>query len=120
MTPLYKSLSHISHSLPSLSRPQSAINEKSGRYTLSNLPPSLDALLFSHIYVQENRNILLIFEEAREAERAFDDYAKLLGEEKLVLFSQVAQQSSIKQELRKNTAQAENFGQILELSLIHI
>ncbi len=114
MTPLYKSLSHIIQSLPAMSDIRTAISNEGQKYSLTNLPSSLDALLFAHIYGEENRNTLIVFEEAKDAERAFDDLAKLLGEESLVLFSQVAQHSSIKQELRKNTAQAENFGQILE------
>ncbi|MFI5263891.1 MAG: transcription-repair coupling factor, partial [Candidatus Kapaibacterium sp.] len=110
----YKSLLHTIQTLPVLQAFRAVLSGDVKPTTLSNLPPSLDTLLFSHIFLSDERNIFLIFEESRDAERAFDDLAKLLGEEKLVLFSQVAQQSSIKQELRKNTAEAENFGQILE------
>ena len=86
MTAFYKSLSHILQSLPAMQELRSAIADPTGRYSLSNLPSSLDALVFAQIYVQENHNILLIFEEAKDAERAFDDLAKLIGEENLVLF----------------------------------
>ncbi|MDP4218838.1 MAG: transcription-repair coupling factor [Bacteroidota bacterium] len=114
MTAFYKSLSHILHLLPAMQSLRKAAGEANARFRLSNLPASMDMLVFAGLYSEEKRNILLVFEDAKEAERAFDDLAKLLGEEKLVLFSQVAQQSSVKQELRKNTAASENFGQILE------
>jgi transcription-repair coupling factor (superfamily II helicase) len=113
MTPFYKNLSHVFDPLPAMHKLRKAVELKD-RYTLLNLPPSLDTLVFANIYIEDNRGILIIFEDAGEAERAFDDFTKLLGEEKLVLFSQVAQQSRVKQELRKNTAATENFGQILE------
>lgn len=114
MTPLYTSLSPIVQALPSMPTLRAAIEEPVKKYVLINLLPSVDALVFADIFVGKNRSILLVFEEAKDAERAFDDLAKLIGEEKLVLFSQVVQQSSVKQELRKNTAATENFGQILE------
>ena len=75
MTPLYKSLSHIIQSLPALPAIRTAISENDKKYSLTNLPSSLDALLFAHIYIEEKRNTLLIFEEAKDAERAFDDLA---------------------------------------------
>jgi transcription-repair coupling factor (superfamily II helicase) len=113
MTPLYKNLSPIIETLPALLPFAQALRENN-TCVLTNLPPSLDTLLFAHTFTKENRSILLVFEESAQTERAFDDLEKLIGEDKLVLFSQVAQQSSIKQELRKNTAASENFGQILE------
>lgn len=114
MTAFYKYISHIIQALPAMAELRRAVTESGTTFSLSNLPSSLDTLVFAQIYIQENRDILLIFEDAKDTERAFDDLAKLLGEEKLVLFSQVVHQSSIKQELRKNTTATENFGQILE------
>lgn len=113
MTPLFKTLSHIVDSIPATARLHSAISEDNA-FVLSNLPASLDTLVFAHLFLTAKKYILLVFDEAKGAERAFDDLAKLLGEDALVLFSQVAQQSTVKQELRKKTAMAENDAQILE------
>src|ERR1051325_1012955 len=108
MTAFYKKISHILRSLPGQKEVDLAIINN-GKSSVLNLPPSLDALVFARSLDEHKRNILLVFEEAIQAERAFDDLAKLVEEDKLVLFSQTAQQSAIKEELHKNTAAAESF-----------
>ncbi|MEI8134929.1 MAG: transcription-repair coupling factor [bacterium] len=113
MTPLYKSLLQSIGSFPPLREIRNALD--TGKiYNLSGLPASLDMFVFANLFIESKRQLSLIFVDAKSAERAFDDLAKLLGEDNLVLFSTVAHQSSIKQELHKKTTFSDNDSQILE------
>ncbi len=81
---------------------------------ITNLVPSLDALLVAHAFAEGSRPFLLIVEEAVEAERLYDDLARLLDEESLALFSEGAHASILKRERQKRTQTAEATAQLLE------
>lgn len=85
-----------------------------GETVITNLVPSLDALLVAHAFAEESRPFLLIVEEASEAERLYDDLARLVDEEHLALFSEGAHASILKRERQKRTQTAEATAQLLE------
>lgn len=119
MTPLYKLLAPIVKDLPAtaelvraLSR---AVSGAGGNETyITNIPPSLDALVASYLLQTQSKPLLLLTEDAETAERLFDDLARLLGEESLALFSEGAHASLLARERQKRTQTAEATAQLLE------
>ncbi len=85
-----------------------------GEIILTNLVPSLDALLVAHAFTSESRPFLVLVEEAAEAERLYDDLARLVEEDKLALFSEGAHASILKRERQKRAQTAEATAQLLE------
>jgi len=81
---------------------------------ITNLVPSLDAMLVARAFSSESRPILLLVEEASQAERLYDDLARLLDEEHLALFSEGAHASLIKRERHLRAQTAEATAQLLE------
>jgi len=81
---------------------------------LTNIPASLDALLISHAFITLHRGILIVTEDADNAERLYDDLARLLEEDQLTLFSEGAHASLLAKERQKRTQSAEATAQLLE------
>ena len=100
--------------LPAHARFAEAVRGGNGETVITNLVPSLDALLVAHAFAEESRPLLLIVEEASEAERLYDDLARLVDEESLALFSEGAHASILKRERQKRTQTAEATAQLLE------
>ncbi len=100
--------------LPAYTRFSELLLRDKGETLITNLVPSLDALLVAHAFVNESRPMLLIVEEASEAERLYDDLARLVDEESLALFSEGAHASILKRERQKRTQTAEATAQLLE------
>jgi transcription-repair coupling factor (superfamily II helicase) len=115
VTPLYRLLAPLFKSSPAYARFREAVssNTTDGTY-LTNLVPSMDALLVAHCYTSEQRPFLILVEEASQAERLYDDLARLLDEESLALFSEGAHASLLKRERQKRTQTAEATAQLLE------
>jgi transcription-repair coupling factor (superfamily II helicase) len=107
-------LSPVVQKLPAYTRFSELLPPDKGETVITNLVPSLDALLVAHAFVNESRPMLLIVEEASEAERLYDDLARLVDEESLALFSEGAHASILKRERQKRTQTAEATAQLLE------
>ncbi len=107
-------LSPIAGKLLAYTRFSEAMRGDNGETVITNLVPSLDALIVAHAFAQESRPFLLIVEEASEAERLYDDLARLVDEESLALFSEGAHASILKRERQKRTQTAEATAQLLE------
>ena len=115
MTPLFRLLRPIVAELPAYSAFERALKDGSRAETyLTGLVPSLDALLVAHAARKESRPVLLIVEDASQAERLYDDLARLLEEEQLALFSEGAHASLLKRERQKRAQTAEATAQLLE------
>jgi transcription-repair coupling factor (superfamily II helicase) len=106
-------LSPVVGKLPAYTRFAEALHG-AGETVITNLVPSLDALLVAHAFAEESRPFLLIVEEASDAERLYDDLARLVDEESLALFSEGAHASILKRERQKRTQTAEATAQLLE------
>src|SRR5207249_1497856 len=118
VTPLYRILAPLLKESPAFATFREALTnnrtDRSDRTYLTNVVASLDALLIGHSFLTEGRPFLLLVEEAAEAERMYDDLARLLDEEKLALFSEGAHASLLKRERQKRTQTAEATAQLLE------
>jgi transcription-repair coupling factor (superfamily II helicase) len=107
-------LSPVVGRLPAYLRFAQSLHGENGETVITNLVPSLDALLVAHAFVEDSRSFLLIVEEATEAERLYDDLARLVDEVNLALFSEGAHASILKRERQKRTQTAEATAQLLE------
>ena len=114
MTALYRLLHPIVERLPATKQFLTALGGHPAETYFTNLVPSLDALLAAHAYTVTGRGFLLLVEEAEQAERLYDDLARLLDEEKLALFSEGAHASLLARERQKRTQTAEATAQLLE------
>ncbi|HET6510577.1 MAG TPA: DEAD/DEAH box helicase, partial [Candidatus Kapabacteria bacterium] len=114
MTPLYRSLKPIIHSLDGAERVREALKKKRELLTITNLPPSLDALLAADLFTSTHRPVFILAEDAEAAERLYDDLARLLEEDSLALFSEGAHASLLAKERQKRTQSAEATAQLLE------
>ncbi len=114
MTPLYRSIKPIIHSLDGSERVREALKKKAPLTTITNLPPSLDALLAADLFTSTHRSVFILAEDAEAAERLYDDLARLLEEESLALFSEGAHASLLAKERQKRTQSAEATAQLLE------
>ena len=81
---------------------------------LANIVPSLDAAMVATVVQAKTRPVLLLVEDAVQAERMYDDLARLLDEDALALFSEGAHASLLKRERQKRTQTAEATSQLLE------
>ena len=113
-SPLFRLLSPLVSKLPAYTRFADAMKTGNSETVITNLVPSLDALLVAHAFAGESKPFLLIVEEASEAERLYDDLARLVDEESLALFSEGAHASILKRERQKRTQTAEATAQLLE------
>ncbi len=84
------------------------------RLRISGMQPSFDALTLTYLFHELKRTIFIVSESTAETERLYDDLARLIPEESIVLFSQVERRSSVSKALYKNSADTENIGQLLE------
>ncbi len=107
-------LGSVAGKLPAYSHFAQAIRGGNGETVITNLVPSLDALIVAQAFTEESRPFLLIVEEASEAERLYDDLARLIDESQLALFSEGAHASILKRERQKRTQTAEATAQLLE------
>jgi len=115
VTSLYRLLAPLFKGSPAYARFRKAVSSNTTDATyLTNLVPSMDALLVAHCYTSEQRPFLILVEEASQAERLYDDLARLLDEESLALFSEGAHASLLKRERQKRTQTAEATAQLLE------
>jgi len=114
VTPLYRLLSPLVTALPAYADFRKAITGEGDSIYLTNLVPSLDAVLIASAFEKESRSLALIVEEAQDAERLYDDLARLLDEEHLALYSEGAHASLIKREKQKRAQSAEATAQLLE------
>ena len=115
MTPLFKLLRPIVAALPSYIAFQRVLNAEAYSETyLAGLVPSLDAVLAALAAAEESRPVLLIVEDASQAERLYDDLARLLEEDNLALFSEGAHASLLKRERQIRAQTAEATAQLLE------
>jgi transcription-repair coupling factor (superfamily II helicase) len=115
VTALYRLLAPLLKESPAYARFREALisNATDATY-LTNIVPSLDSLVVAYAFTTEARPLLLLVEDASEAERLYDDLARLLDEESLALFSEGAHASLLKRERQKRTQTAEATAQLLE------
>ena len=115
VNPLFKLLQPILAGLPAYQKfRESLVSDAAGETYLTNLVPSLDALLVAIAANSDGRPALIIAEDAAQAERLYDDLARLLDEEQLALFSEGAHASLLKRERQKRAQTAEATAQLLE------
>lgn len=114
MTPLFKTLTQLTAPLGQTKELLVHLKDDRSKWRLSNVVPSFDALLTAQIFDNTQREILIVAETVLEAERVYDDLARLLGEEQVVLFARVEHRSSVTKALHKNSIDTENIGQLLE------
>jgi transcription-repair coupling factor (superfamily II helicase) len=114
VTPLYRSIKPIIHTLDGSERVREALKKKRDLTTITNLPPSLDALLAADLFTSTHRPLFILAEDAEAAERLYDDLARLLEEDSLALFSEGAHASLLAKERQKRTQSAEATAQLLE------
>ncbi len=117
MTALFRLLTPVLKGLSSYEQFRDALRTVRAGSTdtyLTNLVPSLDALVVANAFNAERRSFLLLVEEAEQAERLYDDLARLLDEEHLALFSEGAHASLLAREKQKRTQSAEATAQLLE------
>ncbi|HEY3875507.1 MAG TPA: transcription-repair coupling factor, partial [Candidatus Kapabacteria bacterium] len=88
--------------------------QAAGETYCTNLVPSLDAVAVASAFVELGRPLIVLVEEAAQAERFYDDLARLLDEEHLALFSEGAHASALQRERQKRTQTAEATAQLLE------
>jgi transcription-repair coupling factor (superfamily II helicase) len=113
VTPLYRLLFPIIRSLPESERLLEYVQGSRSGY-VTGLLPSLDAAVSAYIHTSGRRPLLLLTEEAEDAERLYDDLARLVAEEDLALFSEGAHASLLARERQKRTQSAEASAQLLE------
>lgn len=116
MTPLYKTLRPLLDRFDPAQRLLDIAKQgaKGVQATLTNLPPSLDAIVAAHTFIKSARSVLLLVEDAETAERLYDDLARLIEEDQLALFSEGAHSSLLAKERQKRTQTAEATAQLLE------
>jgi transcription-repair coupling factor (superfamily II helicase) len=116
LTPLYRILAPLLKRLPAYEQFKNILSksERTRETYVTNLVPSLDALVVAHSFITESKPFLLLVENAEQAERLYDDFARLLEEEHLALFSEGAHASLLARERQKRTQSAEATAQLLE------
>ncbi|MDP4200050.1 MAG: transcription-repair coupling factor [Bacteroidota bacterium] len=116
MTPFYRLLSPLLKELPAFESLRRALKgmDASAEMHLTNIPASLDSLVVASACEALARPFLLLSEDAETAERLYDDLARLMGEERLALFSEGAHASLLARERQKRTQTAEATAQLLE------
>ena len=113
-SPLFRVLSPFVSKLEGYQQFVEQVRHEQSERFITNFVPSLDALVIAHAFTDLSKPFLLLVEEAAQAERLYDDLARLLSEENIALFSEGAHASVLQRERQKRTQTAEATAQLLE------
>jgi len=113
-SPLFHALSALAEKLEAFTKFSVATHDRAREIPVTGLIPSLDALVVALAFVAQQRSFVILVEQSAEAERWYDDLARLIGEDQLALFSEGAHVSLLKRERQKRAQTAEATAQLLE------